>query len=574
MDAPRAAANALWAASSLPSRLVLGRATRRVAQEQEQVLRAIVGSNADCEFGVRHGFSRLRHPGDYRDRVPLSSYEDYREAVDRMAHGDHGVLTEDEVIRLVPTGGSTSGRKLIPYTRRLRAAMDMAVGAWVGDLFLRVPSLVGGPAYWSVTPSVGVSDDSATQFRVPVGFDDDAEYLGPVARRVMSRVMAVPASVRRIQDVESWRYVTAAFLAREAGLALVSVWNPLFLCLLLDALELHWDAIAGNLSRGVLRPPRPLPPAVAVEVQRDWSTRRRRADEMRRIQAEETLPARRHARLWPALRILSCWADGHASAPAADLGTLLPQALLQGKGLIATEGFVTLPLLGRPGALLAVRSHFFEFLPRVPDGAAPGEATRLAHELSVGEEYSVVLTNGAGLYRYRLRDVVRVLGHVQECPLLEFVAKEDNVSDWVGEKLDGRHVDAKLGASIAAAGLSPVFAMVAWEAGERKPGGYVLFIEAPGVADAALLAAAAGLDRALRENPQYAYARDLGQLSPCEVFRVEASGTADYLAHCVARGQRLGDVKSVALHAGTGWARAFRGRWVLRHATGSSFGSP
>jgi len=564
VDARRAAANALWAASSLPSRLALIRATRRVAQEQERVLRGILASDAGCEFGVRHGFSRLRHIGEYRERVPLSSYEDYREAVHRMAHGERGVLTEDEVIRLVPTGGSTSGRKLIPYTRRLRAAMDAAVGAWVGDLFLHVPPLVAGPAYWSVTPSVGVFDAEARQFRVPVGFDDDAEYLGPVARHVMSRVMAVPASVRHIQDVESWRYVTAAFLAREAGLALVSVWNPLFLCLLLDALERHWDAIADDLSRGVLRPPRPLPPAVAVvEVQRAWRARRGRADEMRRI-GGEPLAARRHARLWPALRLLSCWADGHARAPAADLSRLLPQALLQGKGLIATEGFVTLPLLGRPGALLAVRSHFFEFLPRVPKGGAPGEATRLAHELSVGEEYSVVLTNGAGLYRYRLRDVVRVVGHVKECPLLEFVAKEDHVSDWVGEKLDGPHVDSKLGESLAAAGLSPVFAMVAWEAGERSPGAYVLFIEAPGDADAALIAAADRFDDVLRENPQYAYARDLGQLGPCEVFRVEASGTADYLAQCVARGQRLGDVKSVALHPGTGWARAFRGRWIHR----------
>jgi hypothetical protein len=521
-----------------------------------------MASNAGCEFGVRHGFSRVRNPDEYRERVPLSSYDDYREAVDRIAHGQHGVLTEDEVTVLVPTGGSTTGCKLIPYTRGLRAAMDAAVGAWVGDLFLHRPPLIGGPAYWSVTPSAVAPDAGMRRARVPVGFDDDAEYLGPVARRVLSRVMAVPASVRHIQDVESWRYVTAAFLAREAGLALVSVWNPLFLCLLLDALERHWDEIAEDLFRGVLRPPRPLAPAVAVEIQRFWSARPRRADDMRRIRAEETLPARRHARLWPALRLLSCWADGHARAPAADLSRLLPQALLQGKGLIATEGFVTLPLLGRPGALLAVRSHFFEFLPCVPGGAVRGDATRLAHELSVGGEYSVVLTNGAGLYRYRLLDIVRVVGHLEECPLLEFVAKEDNVSDRVGEKLDGRHVEATLGESLAAAGLSPAFAMVAWEAGEREPGAYVLFIQAPQDADEALVAAVARLDGGLRENPQYAYARDIGQLGPCDVFRVEASGTADYLARCVARGQRLGDIKSVALHPGTGWSRAFRGRWV------------
>ncbi|RPJ70527.1 MAG: autotransporter, partial [Acidobacteria bacterium] len=532
VDAPRALANGLWAASALPSRLALARATRRVGPEQARVLRDMLRANARCEFGVRHGFPRLRSADEYRDRVPLSSYEDYREAVERIARGAQGILTGDEVIRLVPTGGSTSGRKLIPYTRRLRAAMDAAVAAWAADLFTRLPRLLNGAAYWSVTPAVRVPEADAHGFRVPVGFDDDAEYLGPVARRVMSRVMAVPATVRHIEDVDSWRYVTVAFLAREAGLALVSVWNPLFLRLLLDALARDWDAIADDLSNGVLRPPRPLPPVLAAALQGAWRADRGRGSEMRRIGAEESQPAARHARLWPALRLLSCWADAHARGPAGDLSTLLPQARVQGKGLIATEGFVTLPILGRPGALLAVRSHFFEFLPRAANG---GDATRLAHELTAGDEYSVVLSNGAGLYRYRLRDVVRVVGHVGECPLLEFVAKEDQVSDRVGEKLDGRHVEAKLGESIAAAGLSAVFAMVAWEAGVHPHGRYVLFIEAPGDADDALIAAAARLDGALRENPQYAYARDLGQLRPCEAVRVEASATADYLAQCAAR---------------------------------------
>ena len=560
VDVRCAAANGLWAASALPARLALARATRRVGRTQAGVLRGILAANARCEFGVRHAFSGVRDMEEYRDRVPLSTYEDYREAVDRIARGEPNVLTGDPVIRLVPTGGSTSGRKLIPYTRALRAAMDEAVGAWAADLFARMPRLMGGRAYWSITPAGPVPDADPRRDRMPVGFDDDAEYLGAVARRVMPRVLAVPSLVRHVDDMEAWRYVTVAFLARARSLALVSVWNPLFLRLLLDALARDWDRIGDDLSRGALRPPRPLPPAIAAGLEGLWRADPRRAAEMRRIGAEETQAWRRHARLWPALRLVSCWADGHARAPASDLRALLPQACVQGKGLVATEGFVTLPLVGCPGALLAVRSHVFEFLPRSRTGSASdqgGTATRLAHELATGEEYSVVLSNGAGLYRYCLRDVVRVVGHVGECPLLEFVAKEDQVSDRVGEKLDACHVQTRLQESLAAARVVPVFAMVAWEAGERGAGRYVLFIEAPEACDGLLARVAERLDEALRENPQYAYARDLGQLGPLEAFRVDASAPADYLAECVARGQRLGDVKSVALHSGTGWARVF-----------------
>src|SRR5208282_5190930 len=98
---------------------------------------------------------------------------------------------------------------------------------------------------------------------------------------------------------------------------------------------------------------------------------------------------------------------------APELAAMFPRATIQPKGLIATEGFVSLPLWGRDGAALAIRSHFFEFLDAV-------EKSRLAHELSVGEEYSIVLTTGGALWRYRLHDRVKVMGFERECPLLKF----------------------------------------------------------------------------------------------------------------------------------------------------------
>ena len=52
----------------------------------------------------------------------------------------------------------------------------------------------------------------------------------------------------------------------------------------------------------------------------------------------------------------------------------------------------------------------------------------------------MVVTTGGGLYRYPLRDVVEVVGFVNECPLLRFVGRARRVSDLVGEKLDESHV--------------------------------------------------------------------------------------------------------------------------------------
>ena len=99
----------------------------------------------------------------------------------------------------------------------------------------------------------------------------------------------------------------------------------------------------------------------------------------------------------------------------------------QKKGLLATEGVITIPR-ANAGNVAAVLSHFLEFL---DDQGRP----HLVHEVEPGAEYSVAITTGGGLWRYRLGDRVRVTGFLQRTPLLEFIGKEDGVCDLRGEKL-------------------------------------------------------------------------------------------------------------------------------------------
>jgi hypothetical protein len=63
---------------------------------------------------------------------------------------------------------------------------------------------------------------------------------------------------------------------------------------------------------------------------------------------------------------------------------------------------------------------------------------------------------------------------------------------------------------------------------------------------------AEAIDAALCTNPQYDYARGLKQLAPLEVCILRLPpGTAwqRYQAQCVARGQRIGDIKPTVLDA-------------------------
>src|SRR5687768_12151133 len=102
---------------------------------QARLLLTYLRDNAGTDFGRRHEFARLRSYADFCSAVPLSTYDDYAGHVDRIRAGEANVLTTDRVTRLVPSGGSTRARKLIPYTARLQEEFNAAIGPWVCDLF-------------------------------------------------------------------------------------------------------------------------------------------------------------------------------------------------------------------------------------------------------------------------------------------------------------------------------------------------------------------------------------------------------------------------------------------------------
>jgi hypothetical protein len=137
------------------------------------------------------------------------------------------------VTLLEPTSGSTAASKLIPYTHGLKREFERGIAPWM------VTSSVESPAPVRPGLLVGLAGGAAAGphgRRSPDRFDDDADYLGGAQRRLVQRVMAVPAAVRLVEDMAAFRYVTLFFLLRARSLALISVWSPTFLSLLVRAL--------------------------------------------------------------------------------------------------------------------------------------------------------------------------------------------------------------------------------------------------------------------------------------------------------------------------------------------------
>lgn len=524
--------NVLWGGASVRAWRKFRHSLRSPGETQKRLLFRYLAANRDTVFGRTHGFSEIRSVEQFQEQVPVIGYDGLEPLVQEIARGKPRMLTEAPVERLVPTGGSTAATKLIPFTAPLRREFSLAIDAWLVDLFTRHPSLLAGPAYWSITPAAafnaGISNPS-----LPIGFDDDSMYLGGVRQRLAQAIMAVPPAVGRLRGTGAFQYATVLFLLRARDLRLISVWHPSFLDGLFDLFEEHRDRLLHDLAAGTFNPPERCEPGDLVVLQRLLQPQPGRARTLR------AAPSGDLRAVWPNLSLISCWADALSRGAAERIARRAGHVAVQAKGLLATEGVVTIPFAERHP--LAIGSHFFEFVD------ASG-TFRLAHELQLGGEYTVVLTTGGGLYRYRLGDCVKVDGCVGETPSLRFLGRDELVSDWFGEKLTDGFVAGVL-RSLFWHPPSPRFAMLA---PERTSSGmrYTLFLDADASRAPDL---SARLEMALRRNPQYAWCVDLGQLRPARVVPVGPGASRAYLDACAARGQRIGDVKPVALRPDTGW---------------------
>jgi hypothetical protein len=234
--------------------------------------------------------------------------------------------------------------------------------------------------------------------------------------------------------------------------------------------------------------------------------------------------------------LISCWSSAASARYVEQLRRLFPKVTLQGKGLLATEGAISIPVVGVQGCPLALLSGFYEFL------NDRGEAC-LANELEEGATYTVLLTNYSGLYRYDIGDRVRVVDRLRNTPCLEFVGRGSNSTDLCGEKLTEEFISQHLK-------LIPGFALLVPKL-DPKPH-YCLYADSKAVPAGQVLRLSREFENALQLNPQYAYARHLRQLEPVRLVRA-VKPMESYRNRFLHQATTLGDIKPPCLSPDMAW---------------------
>ena len=483
-------------------------------RSQTEFLEALIAANAGTRFGLSHGFDRIRSYEDFAAAVPIATYEDHRPYIDRIVEGAERELTAEPPLFAELTGGSTGGAKVIPFTGAALDAYGRALNPWFADLVDRHPEIVGGRIYFALSPAGRPAGSKLGQ--LALGSAEQFEYFGEAAP-YLAALSVAPARLAELDDIEYWRFATCLHLLAAQDLSLIWVWSPTYLSELLHAIQRMKKGLLETLARGA--DAHPFPAADPI-----------RAAALEPLISEEKIDT---AAIWPRLKVISCWMDASSAPFAAELKACFPGVFFQAKGLMATEGATTLPFGDGPGAPLAIESGFFEFLDET------GRAER-AWELGLGDVRRLVLSNRSGFYRYDTEDLVEVVGFEGMTPRLRFVGRAGDTSDLCGEKLSEQFV---LGCLRDLLGAEGGYAFLA-PSTDPAPH-YQLWLD--GTADAACLALLGEqMDQALKANPQYDYARRLGQLRQVSAF---AAGDLyeRYQDWAVAAGRNIGHLKAPVL---------------------------
>jgi hypothetical protein len=524
--------NRAWLASCSRELSRFKVALQKVAETQQDYLLNSLRRNARTKFGKEYGFSRIASVAEYQQRVPLNPYETFIPYIESISRGEPNVLTADPVRLFQPTSGSTLGSKLIPWNRTVANEFRRGINPWLAALYQRTPALLNGSAYWSISPP---ATPNQTRGNLPVGFESDSEYLGFLGNKLFSLVSAVTPELARCRNMVEFRTQTLVSLLANEDLCLISVWSPTFLTVLLEDFIIRQEEILYRLRQS-------------------RRSSRARLEKIQAILRDSRSPIT-FERIWPNLKIISCWTHGASEIYAENLGRLFPRVAIQGKGLVATEAFVSFPFQEQADPVLAVTAHFFEFQD------SNTQDIRLAHQLTKGSEYQVIVTTGSGLYRYPLGDRVRVSGFIGGAPCLRFIGREGVISDLFGEKLDATFVEKIIRRALGQQNTRTTFLLLAPVTGDRDGTSYTLFLETDQFFDSPRLKES--LENGLAENFHYAHCRKLGQLAAVRLFRISQkskSAEAVYFEEMRKNKTKPGDVKMSVLNRRLGWEQRFDGR--------------
>jgi len=324
---------------------------------QEELFKKLITSAKGTEFGMRYDFSSINSYEQFKERVPVQTYENIFPYIERMMRGEQNILWPSEIKWFSKSSGTTNARsKFIPVS--LEALEDC--------------HFKGGKDLLSIYVNNNPDTKLFNGKGLAVGGSHQINELDPTATSYYGDVSAVI-----MQNLPPW----AQFIRTPSlETALMGNWEEKINKLALESAKDNVTNIAGVPTWTILL----IQKIVELE------------------QKNNILE------VWPNLEVF--FHGAVAFAPYRKLfQSLIPSEKMQyWETYNASEGFFGIQDQRNSEEMLLMLDYgiFYEFIPAEEVDSENPRVIRLA-EVELDKNYAMVISTNSGLWRYNIGDTIK-----------------------------------------------------------------------------------------------------------------------------------------------------------------------
>lgn len=379
-------------------------------KSNRDLLLKIVNDNKDTEFGKAHHFSEIKSEEDYRKFVPISEFNDYAEYISRMENKEKNILSVYPFALFSHSSGSTGVPKSIPTSQK---SIDI-FSSFMVPRFFALCKKAGRPIKGRGLCCIEVVDKTENGSLY-------SNISGAGIREIdedISKLNVLPYEITHPKGFMPVMYLKLRYALEERDLAFISGIFMAYFADMMDYLEHHWREFVEDIRYGKCR--------CADFV---FAPNPQRADELQ-AEFEKGFDLPIMPRIWKNLSAISAVGTGGFAEYTERMRRYLGDIPVDFLAYAASEALMGSPTkLEQEGCTLQLCSCYYEFLEKDTEKIVSFES------LEIGKKYEIIITNLSGFYRYRLNDIVKVVGFDKTCPIVNFCYRKNQLLDIVGDKI-------------------------------------------------------------------------------------------------------------------------------------------
>ncbi|TKY49006.1 Indole-3-acetic acid-amido synthetase GH3.5 [Spatholobus suberectus] len=428
--------------------------TANAYEVQENVLREILSRNANVEYLRRHGLNGQTDRDTFKKLLPVITYEDIQPDINRIANGDTSpILTSKPITEFLTSSGTSGGeRKLMPTIAEELGRRCLLYSLLMPIMSQFVPDLEKGKGMYlmfikceSKTPGGIVARPVLTSYYKSPYFRDRpydpyTNYTSP------NETVLCPDSYQSM-----YSQLLCGLCQNKEVLRVGAIFASGFIRAI-RFLEKHWTLFCNDIRTGTINH-LITDPSVREAVMRILKADPKLADF---IQGECSKGSWQGiiTRLWPNTKYVDVIVTGTMAQYIPTLDYYSNGLPLVCTMYASSECYfgVNLNPLCKPSQVsytLIPTMCYYEFLPvnrtnelnaslPSPTSLNQTQQQELVElvDVKLGQEYELVVTTHAGLYRYRVGDILRVAGFKNKAPQFSFVCRKNVVLSIDSDKTD------------------------------------------------------------------------------------------------------------------------------------------